>query len=456
MTNDKDFVIEGDTLVKYTGNAAEVVVPECVRVIGERAFYENHDIIAVDLNETVTVMDYAFYFCKNLRSVKADKIKTVGHSAFRQSWIIENIDLCSVERIEDYAFHGCMYIKEIGSTPDLVYIGEHAFDGTDLERIEMSKNATRVGASAFSCSELIEFDYPDGIETVEFGVFSSCDRLKRISLPKSLKKISMSAFWYCDRLRRVEIPEGVTEIEYSAFEGCSIAEVYNKSALEIRAGRAKPGGSVAEHAVNVFTPTNGRDTREEIDGFVFCTDSVGDKGTYLIEYSGDKKDLVLPRDYHGGGYGIYRMAFCGSDMESIDMGDGVTEICNLAFYECENLRSVKFGKGLKYIYRLAFKKCEKLTQADLGDSVELLGTGAFLATDLHYIAFGAGMKEIRSCAFKYCGRLNKIYYRGTPEQFAAIRLGGRYRDWFNRSVRYYSQTEKPNCWHYEDGKIVEY
>ena len=456
MTDNKDFIIEGDTLVKYTGNAETVTVPSGVKIIGERAFAENHYIVTVNLNDTTEIKDYAFYFCKHLRFVTAKNVKTVGLSAFRASWIIEQVSLPAVERIEDDAFFGCMDIKDIGNTPNLVYIGENAFNGTHIERIEINKNATRIGAGAFSGAEFIEFDYPDGIEEVEGCVFSGCDRLKRIAFPKSLNKISTAAFWNCYSLRRVEIPENVTFLAYDAFHGCCIAEIYNKSQLNIRYGRHKHIGFLPEFAVNVFTPTDGYDTHEEIDGYVFCTDSHDESRTFLVEYNGNDKNLVLPRDYHGRGYGIFREAFSERDIESIDLGDGVTEIDALAFCKCQNLKSVKFGKGLKYIYHHAFRNCEKLTEVELGDNVELLGSGVFLGTSISYIKFGTGMKEIRSDMVDFCREFKRVYYTGTPEQFELIKMTKSYRTFFNRLVRFYSETEQPNCWHYVDGKIEEY
>lgn len=455
MIDNKDFIIDGDTLVKYTGNSPTVTVPKGVTVIGERAFSENHDVVTVDLNDTLIIKDYAFYFCRNLCSVTAKKVKTIGHSAFRANWIKE-MYLRDVERIEDYAFFGCISLKEIGSTPNLVYIGSSAFDGARLERIEISKNATRIGASAFSRCQFVEFDYPNGIEEVEGCVFAWCRQLKRITLPKALKRISTAAFQNCERLRRVEIPEGVTFIHYDAFMGCNIAEVYNKSRLDIRNGKHKRIGFLPEHAVNVFTPNAGYDTHEEIDGYVFCTDSRDINRTFLIDYVGNEKNLVLPRDYHGREYGIFRYAFAERDIESVDIGDSVTEIDSFAFYMCKNLNLVKFGSGLKYIYRLAFRGCEKLSEAELGDKVELLGWGVFLCTGIEHIKFGSGMKEIRGEAVGCCRNLRTIYYSGTPEQFDEIHVPAGYRDWFKKSVRFYSETEQPNCWHYVDGKIKEY
>ncbi|MCM1367221.1 MAG: leucine-rich repeat domain-containing protein [Roseburia sp.] len=450
-----DFIIEGKTLVKYTGAAKTVKVPNGVAVIGESAFEENHDIVTVDLNEATEIKARALYFCKNLKKVVAKNVKTVGHSAFRANLMLKTVVFGAVERIDDYAFFDGLYLAELVGTERLVYLGDSALDGADLTHFKMSNDATYIGPCAFRCSDITEFDFPDCIEVIESCVFAGCDGLRRVTLPKKLKTIKRHAFSDCYMLRRIELPESLTDIEPEAFDGCNIAEVYNKTNIDIVAGRGKPGGRVAEFAISVFT-TEADDTHTVIDGFVFCTDSRDNGRTYLTEYIGNKNDLILPRDCNGRDYGIYRMAFAESDITSIDLGDGVTEISNLAFYKCEQLKSVKFGSGLKTIYRLAFKLCEKLKCAELPDSTELLGSGAFLGTGIEYIKFGSGMKEIRSANFDYCRAFHRIYYTGTPEQFEAIKAGGGCKEWFKKIVRYYSETPQNGCWHYADGEIKEY
>ena len=49
-----DFNIENGILTKYNGSAKDVVIPKGVKVIGEKAFFENKTITSVVIPEGVT------------------------------------------------------------------------------------------------------------------------------------------------------------------------------------------------------------------------------------------------------------------------------------------------------------------------------------------------------------------------------------------------------------------
>ena len=61
-----DFEIKGTVLIKYKGEAKEVVIPSCVREIGESAFSECYSLERVVIHNSVTcIHDWAFYNCSN-------------------------------------------------------------------------------------------------------------------------------------------------------------------------------------------------------------------------------------------------------------------------------------------------------------------------------------------------------------------------------------------------------
>ena len=67
------FEIQSGTLVKYTGTATDVVIPETVVSIGERAF-ENLSIASVTIPHCVkTIGIEAFKGCKSLHTITCDR-----------------------------------------------------------------------------------------------------------------------------------------------------------------------------------------------------------------------------------------------------------------------------------------------------------------------------------------------------------------------------------------------
>lgn len=449
------FTVENGVLVSSTARG-RVVIPSGVTEIADGAFCENNYITSVDLGDVKTVGERAFYFCRKLETVVGKKVVSVGPECFRFCDVLRRIEFGAVEKVGDYAFFSCGDCVEIVGTENLTEIGESSFESTKITELEISPNAVKIGASAFRCcSKLARFTVPAGIKVIEPCVFAGCG-LKSVELPEGLERMEYASFFDCDRLKYIEIPSTVTFIEHSAFERCMIADIYNKSSLDIRAGKSKPG-QIATHAVHVYS-TAEEATREIIDGYVFCADNDGIP--YLTEYVGSDTELVLPRDFHGKAYKIYKYAFAESNMTRVEFGDGVTDIGNISFYKCKNLKELVFGNGVKNIDRLAFKHCVNVREVTLGENVEIIGVGAFLDTGLKHIVFGASVREIRRSAFDYCNSFKRVYYKGTPEEFDGINISGGQKSWLKSMASYYSEsapTDKAfKYWRYADGKISEW
>ena len=65
-----EFQMEGTKLLKYTGTAEVVSVPNGVKTIGEEAFAGNDNLIRVTIDGDVETIGYrAFAECDNLRTI---------------------------------------------------------------------------------------------------------------------------------------------------------------------------------------------------------------------------------------------------------------------------------------------------------------------------------------------------------------------------------------------------
>ena len=66
-----------------------------------------------------------------------------------------------------------------------------------------------------------------------------------------------------------------------------------------------------------------------------------------------------------------------AEIKAVVIGNGITRVCDSAFYFCENLKSVSFPNSLKEIGNYVFYGCTKLTGVTLPDSLNSIGTSAF-------------------------------------------------------------------------------
>lgn len=237
----------------------------------------------------------------------------------------------------------------------------------------------------------------DSVTSIGAGAFYDCSGLTSVTIGGSVTTIGSSAFYNCSGLTSVTIPDSVKSICEYAFYGCDkLVEVINKSGLNITKG-SSDNGYIAYYALNVRK--DGTSDIVNKDGYLFYT---YDNGNYLVAYVGANTDLILPNDYNGQNYKIYKYAFRGySGLTSVTIPDSVTSIGVGAFCGCSGLTSVTIGNSVTSIGSYAFSYCRGLTSVTIPGSVTSIGESAF----------------------SYCSGLKTVFYKGTVKEWKKITKG---------------------------------
>lgn len=139
------FTIEGDTLVKYKGKDASVVIPGGVRVVGASAFAGNPFVKSVHIPHGVEVIDrWAFYYCTSLREISIPaSVKSVGEEAFRICRMLDSIAFPEgLESVAELTFSGCAFLRVVGLPASVKELGARAFLG--CKRLEQVSLGDRV------------------------------------------------------------------------------------------------------------------------------------------------------------------------------------------------------------------------------------------------------------------------------------------------------------------------
>lgn len=87
-----------------------------VTSIGNKAFYKNTQITSVVIANTVkSIEDYAFYGCKNIKTLKIGSgVEVIGNSAFRKCTKLTAVTLPkSIDSLGKNCFYGCSKLKTI-------------------------------------------------------------------------------------------------------------------------------------------------------------------------------------------------------------------------------------------------------------------------------------------------------------------------------------------------------
>ena len=210
----------------------KVTITDCT-VIGEEAFKDSAELISVIL---------------------PDCVKIIGNSAFEGCSALEKIKLPSqLEKISEKAFKDCIKISEIEIPDSVTETGSYLFDGcVKLEKVTVGKGITKIEEGSFyRCPSLSSLEVvhgneiyysekhciiekatsklvvgckssvvPDNIKIIGVGAFKNCIYLTAVVLPPQLAEIEKSAFESCTGLTELTVPENVQKIGDSAFAGC--------------------------------------------------------------------------------------------------------------------------------------------------------------------------------------------------------------------------------------------
>ena len=117
---------------------------------------------------------------------------------------------------------------------------------------------------------------------------------------------------------------------------------------------------------------------------------------YGVIYNSDMtKLLAAPSSLYLGAYTI---------------PDTVVEICDGAFFGCQNLYSIDFGKGVQIIGECAFSNCDSLSVVIVPGNVKTVELGAFnYCNELTKVYLLYGVEEIQDIPFYRCEKLSEIY-----------------------------------------------
>ena len=406
-----------------------VVVAENVKKIGDNAFLGCNGFKSITISQSVDSIGCgAFEGCTGELTVNCNILSasSASEGAFYKSNFTKAVVGDNVESIGDYAFSNCSKLKSISIPESVIMIGCGAFEGctgeltvncdipsassvsegafykSNFTKAIIGDKVEQVGSYAFAnCSKLASVVIPESVDSIGDGAFASCTKLvnvyadnmeswltikhgdkesrpnyyskseinlyidnvllKVVEIPSETTCIPEYAFYGCKNLTSVILPESVDSIGGSAFEGCSaLLKVFNYSALPLSEG-AEEYGHVAYYAKNLMDMKE----VESVDDFQFKTSADGIH--YLVNYTGDKKEITLPLAYKSANYQIGDCAFYDCDsLTAVIIAECVDSIGESAFSGCGNLASISLPETMTKIEDNAFKGCSKLTDIRVG------------------------------------------------------------------------------------------
>ncbi len=237
-----DFEMDGNKLMKYSGTADVVSIPDGVKEIGEEAFAGNDNLIKVNIEGDVKSVGYrAFADCDNLRTiVVGDGVEEIETAAFSNNKELINVTLgAGVKRLGTGVFAGDSQLKDLSLSEDnnsfhysngILYDSEETKVYLLLPAYEkgaytLPSTVTEIAGYAFWGNPYLEkVTLGSGLYEVPAYAFSNCMNLREVEIPLTVRGIGAKAFEDCVNLGRVTLPDSMAQISDSAFDGCPNVE----------------------------------------------------------------------------------------------------------------------------------------------------------------------------------------------------------------------------------------
>ena len=352
----------GDTIYYNVVSSKEVEVTCKTRFLSTPSYTDHVKIPSTVSHEgteyeVTSIGERAFFDCRGLEKLSLpDGIKSVGKWAFAWCDALSSLTLPkSVETVSADAFDGCYSLDAIYSSAQELL----SDNGVLLSR-------DRMKLIAFPPAYEGRYDIPITAREIADHAFGGCTFLKEVTIPQYTNVIGKNAFYFCNWLKKVNIPASVTEIGDGAFADCA-------SLISITVSSAN--ANYSSHS-----------------GLLY------DKGfTTLIQCPGAvANDVDIPSTVRTiGHYAFFR----NLGISSIALPEGVTEIAEGAFLDCQSLYALQLPASIKKIGTLSISMCSRLRAiyVAMQDPSEIeMGDEVFADTDVDncmlYVPKGTVMK----------------------------------------------------------------
>lgn len=324
--------------------------------------------------------------------IDGKSVTEIADTAYYRQTMREVVIPEGIKEVKQWTFNDCSQLTKVTMADTVETIGYYAFGACEkLQEVHLSNNLISLGENAFSGAGFAELELPDTLTTIGQDALSNTG-LKRIDIPASVQSIAWRAFYNCSYLTMVVFEGGKPSSMGTCFgigngNGTKVkATVYypaNSSWTE--SNRGQYGGELTwipyycpeEHLYDgdldvVCNICGDVRTMENVhsgmcgEQMTWVLDS---DGTMYISGSGSMADYATKTDTPW--YSV------GSEILRIQVAEGVTDISDHAFEDCQALVSVLLPRTLTELGAAAFQGCTQLSEIIFIRTAPVFGDDVF-------------------------------------------------------------------------------
>ena len=362
----------------------------------------------------------------------------------------------SVITLTNKAFANCTNLYAITIPASVKNIDEKAFSNcTSLAAVYFKAGCEKVPDNLFKGNVSLQYVDLGGVSEIGRRAFYGCTNLQRIVIPDTVKTIDSYAFGKCISVQSITLGANVEKINDSAFSNLPLCETVNfdSNAIMSIAVNAFTNSGASTTGINVVYSDNVKTARlTGFDGVNVGSFTIGKNVESIVlpnqipslksiavdsenqnyyTYYGclyDTTDTLIyaPQsltaiDIKSGTKAIGSNAFSNSNISTIVLPKGVTEIKDKAFYNASQLKIVYLPNTVETIGNSAFENCTRLKTMDISYPVKSIGSSAFRrCTNLASVILPDTLETIGADCFNGCSSLTGIVI---PESVTDLGIG---------------------------------
>ncbi len=280
--------------------------------------------------------------------------------------------------------------------------GKRLLKGVHVQKYKIKEGTRVICDWAFSWrSSLQEISIPEGVTSIGNSAFSNCRSLQKITIPEGVTSIGNSAFSGCRSLQKITIPSSVKRIDWNPFMGCKYKLICKSPHFKV------VGNSLydADMTVLISFLSNAK---------VFAIpDGVTNIGNWAFFNCNSLQAISIPNGVTSIGDGAFSYCFL---LREVSIPEGVTSIGNSTFSGCRSLQKITIPSSVKRIGANPFVdcKCKVICNSPYFKIVDDVLYDANMTTIISFLsnnktlAIPEGVKNIGDSAFEDCSSLQEI------------------------------------------------